>query len=170
MRILIASAPLVAMIMVAACASSATGQLQASGSYQPTPGRLYRLETVGTPDGLAQVRDLRRQELRAGWLVQRGNEWLAVDTVSVVRRGPPPAFGVEILHGEPPVVVADSGWYISTRGDSTIYLVSQVGPQVVPNGGTVGIIRGDTLKLFSGRPTTGPFRDFERIRIYVRVR
>lgn len=134
------------------------------------PGELYRLVATGTPDGMAPIANHRLccQELRAGWLTQRsGNRWVALDTLSVVRVSGAPTYDRSIYPTEPPVTAVDSGRFVPVTRD-TVYLISML-HQVVPSGGTVGIRHGDTLTLRSGRNLNGRWRDWETIRVYVRV-
>ena len=101
-------------------------------------------------------------ELRAGWMMYRGQYWVAVDTVAVRKDS------VGFPLAGPFRVRVDSGM---RRGipDSTFYN-SDVFRPILPTTGAFGVTRHDTLTLKSARRAVVGPEMYDDVRIYVRVR
>jgi hypothetical protein len=104
-------------------------------------------------------------ELRSGWLTERGPFWVAVDTLA--QRISDPLKGSGFARAGPFYTVVDSGTMSANypRGDTTLF--TSILPRVLPRSPPIAFRRGDTLvvKSVGGRSTHG----YDEIRIYVRV-
>lgn len=140
----------------------------------PTPGIFYKLVSWGAENDvgvfLAPAKGTNSccDEIRAGWMVMRGQHWVAVDTVAELLHPVPEA--TSIAAAGPFHVRVDSGFLALARQRNDWFLFRSVlAPRILPATASVGVRRGDTITVKSGDRDLY-HEDRAELRVYVRVR